>query len=155
MVSTCFCILLAYEGWKFFESIFGINEIVFLMTVLSMQASLWITMHFCTLNESIDPLFKSSMILFFEFLSAIVIVVYLVWREKNIRSPQRVENLIKFQLFRFIYLMIFLFFYVKLFLMLLYIRVRNNITPFKCIINFLNCRIIRRSLNNLICFTNK
>lgn len=105
-------------GWNFVKSIFGQKERLCLMGVFIVQSILWAFPYFMENN----PYFESStliessitieIITLIFFLSFVVMIIYLFIRKAETRSHKAVENLKKYQLFRFVYIMIIICFYL-------------------------------------------
>ncbi|CAO1430039.1 unnamed protein product [Diamesa serratosioi] len=109
----CGMLTLAVQGWNFVKSIFGRKERLCLMSVLIVQGFTWSIRYFEELYPiSINHNEVFTLVILFDFLSVIVMVVYLFVRKAATRSHKAAENLRKFQLFRFVYIMIVICFYL-------------------------------------------
>lgn len=115
--------MLLVEGWNFVKSIFGRKERRFLLIVLTIQTLTW-SVQYC---EESFPIVKYNFYFAFiyltEFLSAVVMIIYLFVRRADKRSHKAVENLRKFQLFRFVYIMIVFLFYLVTIIISILVRI--------------------------------
>ena len=97
--------------WVYFKNIFGQKEKYFLMSILFVQSVLWMFLHS---NRNYKDLFISHIeyVQYFEFLLVAVVLVYFVFQKADKKQEKAGKNLKKFQLFRFVYLLVAFIFYL-------------------------------------------
>lgn len=104
---------LGVQGWNFVKSIFGRKEKRCLMGVLIVQAimlSLEYYQDFFPIGIAYHDIFLFAAMT--DFVSVVVMIIYLFIRKAGTRSHKAAENLRKYQLFRFVYIMIVICFYL-------------------------------------------
>ncbi|CAO1442821.1 unnamed protein product [Diamesa hyperborea] len=104
--------VLIVQGWNFVKSVFGRKERRCLEVALSIQTSMW-AFQYCV--ESFPVIGYSEYFEIFLLLEIFVVFlmnIYLCIRKAGTRSHKALDNLKKFQLFRFGYLMIVFCFYI-------------------------------------------
>ncbi|CAO1420235.1 unnamed protein product [Diamesa tonsa] len=104
--------VLIVQGWNFVKSVFGRKERRCLEVALSIQTSMW-AFQYCV--ESFPVIGYSEYFEIFLLLEIFVVFlmnIYLCIRKAGTRRHKALDNLKKFQLFRFGYLMIVFCFYI-------------------------------------------